>query len=72
MEVLLVEDDDTIAVPLVKGLEREGFAVTRVARAPTPRPLRQRTWFCSTWSFRTWTATTSAAGCAPGLTCRSS
>ena len=32
MEVLLVEDDDTIAVPLVKGLEREGFTVARVAR----------------------------------------
>ena len=31
MEVLLVEDDDTIAVPLAKGLEREGFTVTRVA-----------------------------------------
>jgi DNA-binding response OmpR family regulator len=27
MDVLLVEDDDDIAVPLVRGLEREGFAV---------------------------------------------
>ena len=42
MRVLLVEDDDTIAVPLVKGLEREGFSVTRVStgqeavEAPTP------------------------------------
>jgi two-component system, OmpR family, response regulator RegX3 len=31
MEVLLVEDDDTIAVPLAKGLQREGFTVGRVA-----------------------------------------
>jgi len=31
MRVLLVEDDDSIAVPLVRGLEREGFDVTRVA-----------------------------------------
>lgn len=28
--MLLVEDDDAIAVPLVEGLEREGFDVTRV------------------------------------------
>ncbi len=27
----MVEDDDAIAVPLVAGLERQGFAVTRVA-----------------------------------------
>ncbi len=31
MHVLLVEDDDAIAEPLITGLEREGFAVTRVA-----------------------------------------
>jgi two-component system response regulator RegX3 len=31
VQVLLVEDDDAIAEPLVKGLEREGFAVARVA-----------------------------------------
>ena len=31
MEVLLVEDDDAIAEPLVRGLEREGFDVARVA-----------------------------------------
>ena len=31
MEVLLVEDDDTIAEPLAKGLQREGFTVARVA-----------------------------------------
>ena len=31
MRVLVVEDDDSIAVPLVTGLEREGFAVERVA-----------------------------------------
>jgi two-component system response regulator RegX3 len=31
VQVLLVEDDDAIAEPLVKGLEREGFAVERVA-----------------------------------------
>lgn len=31
MHVLLVEDDDAIAEPLVKGLEREGFAVARVS-----------------------------------------
>ena len=29
--VLLVEDDDSIADPLVRGLEREGFVVSRVA-----------------------------------------
>jgi two-component system response regulator RegX3 len=40
--VLLVEDDDTIAAPLVRGLEREGFEVDHVAtgaqatEAPTP------------------------------------
>lgn len=33
MEVLLVEDDDTIAVPLAKGLQREGFTVRCVANA---------------------------------------
>jgi two-component system, OmpR family, response regulator RegX3 len=31
MRLLLVEDDDSIAVPLARGLEREGFEVTRVA-----------------------------------------
>lgn len=31
MHVLLVEDDDEIAGPLARGLEREGFGVTRVA-----------------------------------------
>lgn len=31
VRVLLVEDDDSIAEPLVKGLERAGFSVTRVA-----------------------------------------
>lgn len=31
MQVLLVEDDDAIAEPLVRGLEREGFKTTRVA-----------------------------------------
>lgn len=31
MHVLVVEDDDAIAVPLVAGLVREGFEVTRVA-----------------------------------------
>ncbi|MCC7078971.1 MAG: response regulator transcription factor [Acidimicrobiia bacterium] len=30
MHLLLVEDDDTIAKPLVTGLEREGWAVSRV------------------------------------------
>jgi len=33
MDVLVVEDDDGIARPLVAGLEREGHAVTRVATA---------------------------------------
>jgi DNA-binding response OmpR family regulator len=32
VRVLVVEDDDSIATPLVAGLEREGFAVRRVAR----------------------------------------
>jgi two-component system response regulator RegX3 len=31
MEILVVEDDDAIAIPLLKGLEREGFGVRRVA-----------------------------------------
>lgn len=31
MQVLIVEDDDSIAVPLAKGLAREGFGVTRAA-----------------------------------------
>jgi two-component system response regulator RegX3 len=31
MQVLLVEDDDSIADPLTTGLEREGFTVARVA-----------------------------------------
>src|SRR3954466_10158344 len=30
MHVLIVEDDDAIATPLAKGLEREGFDVERV------------------------------------------
>lgn len=29
--ILLVEDDDSIAEPMMTGLEREGFAITRVA-----------------------------------------
>ncbi len=29
MQVLIVEDDDAIAVPLTRGLEREGFGVAR-------------------------------------------
>ena len=33
MRVLIVEDDDAIAVPLAKGLAREGFEVDRVASA---------------------------------------
>lgn len=31
MKILIVEDEDTIAVPLVEGLTREGYEVTRVA-----------------------------------------
>ena len=31
MRILVVEDDDSIALPLVKGLAREGFDVDRVA-----------------------------------------
>lgn len=31
MDVLLVEDDDTIAEPLARGLERQGFSVRRAA-----------------------------------------
>ena len=31
MKILLVEDDDSIALPLTKGLEREGYQVARVA-----------------------------------------
>lgn len=33
MRLLVVEDDDAIAEPLVAGLEREGFEVTRVGTA---------------------------------------
>jgi two-component system response regulator RegX3 len=33
MNILLVEDDDSIAVPLADGLRREGFEVVRVASA---------------------------------------
>ena len=33
MRVLIVEDDDAIATPLAKGLEREGLAVDRVETA---------------------------------------
>lgn len=32
MDILLVEDDDSIAEPLAAGLIRDGFSVTRVAR----------------------------------------
>jgi DNA-binding response OmpR family regulator len=31
MDVLLVEDDDSIAIPLAEGLRREGFTVVRAA-----------------------------------------
>ena len=31
MRILIVEDEDAIAAPLAKGLEREGFEVSRVA-----------------------------------------
>jgi DNA-binding response OmpR family regulator len=33
VRLLLVEDDDAIAIPLVQGLEREGYEVERVATA---------------------------------------
>jgi two-component system, OmpR family, response regulator RegX3 len=32
MRLLVVEDDDAIAIPLTEGLERAGFTVTRVAK----------------------------------------
>jgi two-component system, OmpR family, response regulator RegX3 len=35
MRVLVVEDDDSIAAPLVRGLEREGFEVARYDRGET-------------------------------------
>ena len=35
MRLLVVEDDDAIAVPLVEGLERAGYAVDRAATAAT-------------------------------------
>jgi len=42
MQVLVVEDDDAIAEPLARGLEREGFEVQRVATGTealeAPRP----------------------------------
>src|SRR6187397_141976 len=42
VDVLVVEDEDAIAVPLAEGLRREGFAVTRVgtgqAALDAPRP----------------------------------
>ena len=34
MKVLIVEDEDAIAEPLVEGLGREGFAVERAATGP--------------------------------------
>jgi DNA-binding response OmpR family regulator len=42
MRVLMVEDDDSIAVPLARGLEREGLEVARAATGaegcgPVPR-----------------------------------
>ena len=69
MELLLVEDDDAIAEPLVKGLERQGFAVRRESTGegalrrwpPIPAP----TSCCSTSACPTSTATRCAAGSAP-------
>ena len=68
MRVLIVEDDDAIAMPLAKGLEREGLDVERVetgsdalARSATATS----TSCSSTWACPTATASTCAASCAP-------
>jgi DNA-binding response OmpR family regulator len=45
MRVLIVEDDDAIATPLAKGLEREGLAVDRVETGSAALALTQDTRF---------------------------
>ena len=63
MHLLVVEDEDTIAEPLVEGLVAEGFEVTRVAtgRRPSMRP--RSTSSCSTFDSRMSTVSRSAARC---------
>ena len=76
MRVLIVEDDDAIARPLAKGLEREGLdgrpGRDRRRRARPQRDRCASTSCCSTSACPTATGSTCAASCAPAPTCRSS
>ena len=73
MRVLMVEDDDAIAAPLARGLEREGLDGRACGdRRGCARRRRTTTSCCSTSGCPTSTASRCAAGCAPGPRCRSS
>ena len=65
VHLLIVEDDDAIAAPLARGLEREGFTVTRVTTgAAALRARRATTSCCSTSACPTWTGSRSVTSCA--------
>ena len=76
MRVLIVEDDDAIATPLAKGLEREGLDGRpgrdrhRRARPQRVRVVRRRA--ARPRACPTATASTCVASCGPARTCRSS
>ena len=72
MRVLIVEDEEAIAEPLAEGLRREGFESSRRRPARRRWPRRRPTSSCSTFAFRTSTASTSAGSCAHAPTFRSS
>jgi DNA-binding response OmpR family regulator len=74
VRLLVVEDDDAIALPLVEGLERAGFVVRRTATGTdTLRVVDRADLVCYSISgFRTSTDQSCADGSEPSMTCRSS
>ena len=65
VRILIVEDEDAIAEPLVEGLRREGFDVdARRDRRRGARAAGAATSSCSTCACPTSTGSTSAGGCA--------
>ncbi|GAA2031268.1 hypothetical protein GCM10009740_21320 [Terrabacter terrae] len=70
-QILVVEDDDGIALPLLRTLDREGYAVERVATGAAGLERAARgtsTSSCSTSASPTSTVSTCADSCAPTAT----